>query len=66
MRTCYRQDLIALVKQADQFDGFSKEKQKRLLDYSIRLYRDLFLWQQGAAELLRLPDDELAFVKNFV
>jgi len=65
MRTCYRQDLIALVKQADQFDGFSKEKQKGLLDYSIRLYRDLFLWQQGAAELLRLPDDEMAFVKNF-
>ena len=65
MRTCYRQDLIALVKQADQFDGFSKEKQKGLLDYSMRLYRDLFLWQQGAAELLRLPDDEMAFVKNF-
>ncbi|CAN5192056.1 hypothetical protein BH09BAC4_BH09BAC4_13430 [soil metagenome] len=66
MRTCYRQDLIALVKQADQFDGFSKEKQKGLLDYSIRLYRDLFLWQQGAGALLRLPDDEMAFVKNFV
>lgn len=65
MRTCYRQDLIELVKQADQFDGFSKEKQKGLLEYSIRLYRDLFLWQQGAAELLRLPDTEMAFVKNF-
>ncbi|MBN8822708.1 MULTISPECIES: DNA polymerase III subunit delta' [unclassified Spirosoma] len=65
MRTCYRQDLIELVKQADQFDGFSKEKQKGLLEYSIRLYRDLFLWQQGAAELLRLPDNEMAFVKNF-
>jgi DNA polymerase-3 subunit delta' len=65
MRTCYRQDLISLVKQADQFDGFSKEKQKGLIDYSIRLYRDLFLWQQGASALLRLPDDELTFVKNF-
>ncbi len=65
MRDCYRQDLIKLVKQADQFDGFSKEKQKGLLDYSIRLYRDLFLWQQGAGALLRLPDDEMAFVKNF-
>ena len=65
MRSCYRQDLLGLVKQADQFDSFSKEKQKGLLDYSIRLYRDLFLWQQGAGALLRLPDDELAFVKNF-
>ncbi|WP_080238394.1 DNA polymerase III subunit [Spirosoma rigui] len=65
MRLCYRQDLLALVKQADQFDGFAKEKQKGLMEYSIRLYRDLFLWQQGAGTLLRLPDDELAFVKNF-
>ncbi|GAB3982767.1 hypothetical protein GCM10028806_55070 [Spirosoma terrae] len=65
MRTCYRQDIITLVKQADQFDSFSKEKQKGLLEYSIRLYRDLFLWQQGAGSLLRLPDEEMAFVKNF-
>lgn len=65
MRACYRQDLTALVKQADQFDGFSKEKQKGLMEYSLRLCRDLFLWQQGAESLLRLPEDELTFVKNF-
>lgn len=65
MRDCYRQDLTKLVRQADQFDGFSREKQRGLFAYSIRLYRDLFLWQQGAGELLRLPDEELAFVKNF-
>lgn len=66
MRTCYRQDLIGLVRQADQFDGFSKEKQKALLEYSMRMYRNLFRWQQGAEALLRLPDNELNFVKNFV
>lgn len=65
MRACYRQDLSVLVKQADEFDGFNKEKQKGLLEYSLRLCRDLFLWQQGAEQLLRLPDDELNFVKNF-
>ncbi len=36
-----------------------------MLAYSIRFYRDLFLWQQGAAELLRLPNNELQFLKNF-
>ncbi len=65
MRDCYRQDLTKLVKHADQFDGFSRDRQKNLLEYSIRLCRSLFLWQQGAAQLLRLPDDELTFVKNF-
>lgn len=65
MRACYRQDLTWLVKQADEFDKIPKERQKNLFDYSLRLCRDLFLWQQGAEQLLRLPDDELNFVRNF-
>lgn len=65
MRACYRQDLTYLVKQADEFDKLPKERQKGLFDYSLRLCRDLFLWQQGAEQLLRLPDDELNFVRNF-
>ncbi|GAA4448314.1 hypothetical protein GCM10023189_05990 [Nibrella saemangeumensis] len=65
MRTCYKQDLVSLVKQAEAFDGFSKEKQKGLLDYSLCLCRDLFLWKEGAEQLIRLPDEELTFVKNF-
>lgn len=65
MRACYRQDLTALVKQADEFDKLPKERQKNLFDYSLRLCRDLFLWQQGAEQLLRLPDDELKFVRDF-
>ena len=65
MRLCYRQDLISLVKQADQFDGLTKEKQKGLLDYSMNLCRDLFLWKHGVHELLRLPTEERTFVENF-
>ncbi|MGA0557564.1 ATP-binding protein [Larkinella sp. VNQ87] len=65
MRCCYRQDLIALIRQADQFDSLGKEKQRGLLDYSLSLCRDLFLWKHGATELLRLPDEERTFVENF-
>lgn len=65
MRFCYRQDLTALVKQADQFDALGKEKQRGLLDYSLSLCRDLFLWKHGVNELLRLPDEERTFVENF-
>ncbi|RRB04861.1 DNA polymerase III subunit [Larkinella rosea] len=65
MRFCYRQDLIALVKQADQFDALGKEKQRGLLDYSLSLCRDLILWKHGVNELLRLPDEERTFVENF-
>lgn len=65
MRLCYRQDLIALVKQADVFDALGKEKQRGLLDYSMSLCRDLFLWKHGVNDLLRLPDEERTFVENF-
>ncbi|GAB3904786.1 hypothetical protein GCM10028803_34710 [Larkinella knui] len=65
MRFCYRQDLIALVKQADVFDALGKEKQRALLDYSLTLCRDLFLWKHGVNELLRLPAEERTFVENF-
>ncbi len=65
MRFCYRQDLIALVKQADVFDALGKEKQRGLLDYSLNLCRDLFLWKHGVNELLRLPAEERTFVENF-
>ena len=65
MRLCYKKDLIALVKLADSFDSMSKEKQKGLFDYSLRLFRDMLVWTQGAGELLRVPDEELSFVQNF-
>jgi DNA polymerase III subunit delta' len=65
MRHCYRQDLVQLVKLADTFDSLPKDRQKGLFDYSLRLYRDILLWTQGAGELLRVPDEELTFVQNF-
>lgn len=65
MRTAFKRDLVQLVKLADEFDSFTKEKQKGIFEYTLSLFRDLFLWQNGAEELLRLEEDELAFVKNF-
>ncbi|PWJ57555.1 DNA polymerase-3 subunit delta' [Dyadobacter jejuensis] len=65
MRACYRYDLEDLVKRADQFDTMNKEQQKAMLEYALRLYRDMLLWAQGAGELLRVPEKELTFVKNF-
>jgi DNA polymerase III subunit delta' len=65
MRSAYKPDLVRLIKLADEFDGFTKDKQKSIFEYSLSLFRDLFLWQNGAEALLRLQDDELKFVQNF-
>ncbi|HEV7347623.1 DNA polymerase III subunit delta' [Telluribacter sp.] len=65
MRSCYKQDVVHLVKLADTFDAMNKETQKGLFEYALRLFRDMLVWTQGAGELLRVPGDELAFVQNF-
>ncbi len=65
MRQCYKPDLIGLVRRADEFDGLSKENQKGMFDYALNLFRDLFLFQNGAESLVRLADEELDFVQKF-
>jgi DNA polymerase-3 subunit delta' len=65
MRSCYKNDISFLVKAADTFDVMNKEKQKGLLDYALRLFRDMLVWSHGAGELLRAPQEELTFVQNF-
>lgn len=65
MRSCYKQDIPYLVKLSDLFDAMPKETQKGLYEYSLRVFRDMFVWTQGAGELLRAPQEELSFVQNF-
>ncbi len=65
MRACYKYDVAHLVKMADLYDNMNKEKQKATLEYALRMYRDMLIWSQGAGELLRVPSEELTFVKNF-
>ncbi len=65
MRKCYSRDFAALVKLADEFDSLGKEKQKGIFDYTLNLFRDLFLWQNGVEDLLRLQEEELGFVQKF-
>ena len=65
MRSCFKQELIKLVKLADTFDGMSKDRQKGTFDYALRVFRDMLVWTQGAGELLRMPEEELTFVQKF-
>lgn len=65
MRKCYSRDFATIVKLADEFDSLGKERQKGIFDYSLNLFRDLFLWQNGVEALLRLQEEELTFVQNF-
>jgi DNA polymerase III subunit delta' len=65
MREAYKPNIPALIKLADEYDGFSKEYQKGMMEYGLNVFRDLLLWKNGAEALVRLAGRELQFVQNF-
>jgi DNA polymerase-3 subunit delta' len=54
-----------LIKLADEYDSFTKEYQKGMMEYGLNIFRDLLLWKNGAEILVRLEGVELEFVKRF-
>lgn len=67
MRACYRGvgGFATLVKTADSFDTQPREFQKSLMEYGLRLFREVFLYQQGVETLSRLEGQAATFVQNF-
>ncbi len=65
MRFCYAFDLNKLVSLADEFDALSKEAQKNLLEYGLKIIRELYLCFVGAESLIKLEGEELVFVQKF-
>jgi DNA polymerase III subunit delta' len=65
MRTCFKPDIAGLIKLADQYASMTKTTQKQLLEYGLSMFRDIFLWVNGGANLVRLEGKELEFVEKF-
>lgn len=65
MRFVYAFDLGNMVQAADEFDAFSKEKQKDIIDYSLSIFREIFLFASGNENLIKLQQKQLDFVSKF-
>lgn len=65
MRYCYAFDLGKLIPLADEFDSLTKESQKGLLDYGLKIIREIYLQCVGTESLIKLEGDELQFVQKF-
>src|SRR6218665_89881 len=59
MRYCYAFDVSKLIPLADEFDTLSKETQKGLFEYGLKILRELFLYTQSAEQLVRIEGEEL-------
>jgi DNA polymerase-3 subunit delta' len=65
MRLCYARNIIEVNDWVEQVAGLGRERQKQLLDYSLRLLRESFILGVGSDELNYLSRKERAFAEKF-
>lgn len=65
IRKVFAFDVDKLLGIAAEFDSFPKERQKSLLEYSLQLFREIFLFVSGNENLVRLEKEPKEFVVNF-
>lgn len=65
MRLSYNDKHMELLEWADKVAGMGREKQKKFIEYSIRMLRENYMLNAGMNGITYLWGDELAFSKNF-
>lgn len=65
MRLAYMRNVRELKKWSDTMQTFGREKQKRFLDYFLRMARENFMYNFRNPELVYMTKDEEEFAVNF-
>ena len=65
MRLAYMRNIRDLKKWTDRISSYGREKQKRFMDYFIRLTRENFMFNFGIPDLNYMSDAEEAFAQKF-
>lgn len=65
MRLAYSRNVKELKRWSETLQGFGREKQKRYLEYMLRLTRENFMYNFKNPELCYMTQREEAFAKNF-
>jgi DNA polymerase III subunit delta' len=64
-RSAFKKDVIHMMNWANQLAALSREEQKGFLKYGLHLFRQSMLFSYTDEKLIRLSEEELAFVRNF-
>ncbi len=65
MRLCYSRSIIEINDWVDQVAGLGRERQKQLLDYSLRLLRENFMLHMEREDLNYMSRKEIEFSRKF-
>lgn len=65
MRLCFKAAYSELIDFSNNVKTLGREKQKELLEYGLRIFRNALLFNNNLADIVMLPDDEKNFNANF-
>ena len=65
MRLAYQRKIRELRKWSEVLAGFGREKQKRFLQYFLRMTRECFMYNFGQQDLVYMTQAEEDFARNF-
>jgi DNA polymerase-3 subunit delta' len=65
MRLCYARDLIGINQWVESVSGMGRERQKQLIDYSLRLLRENFMLHLENKQLNYMSRKEAEFSSKF-
>ena len=65
MRLCYSRSIIEINEWIDQVAGVGRERQKQLLDYSLRMLRENFMLHMNSDDLNHMSRKENEFSGKF-
>lgn len=65
MRLCYQVEFLQLNKLIDELSKIGRERQKRFLEYGLRVFRECMIYNYATPDLNRLHPKEAKFNGNF-
>ncbi len=65
MRTAYMRDIRGLKRWSEDMQTFGREKQRRFLEYLLRMIRENFMYNFRRPELVYMSVGEEEFARNF-
>lgn len=65
MRLCYTVDFLKLNKLIDELAKIGREKQKRFLEYGLRVFRECIIYNYGSKDMNKLHHKEAVFNGKF-
>jgi DNA polymerase-3 subunit delta' len=65
MRLCYARDIVSINQWVESASGLGRERQKQLVDYSLRLLRENFMLHLENSQLNYMSRKEAEFSSRF-